>query len=143
MECWIHRDRLGASPWSLCFHRSPSEDGDELLTALRRLKSGILPASAVIRFAVSRKGSVGTLHLRLCVEDATLRCLTTSYEGTGATIEFTPVGHDILLRAVEDWLGGAEDFVVSALHSEFRKRELRPRDLESGEIWFWGPTMTP
>ena len=65
-----------------------------------------------------------------------------SRENDIATIATTPIGLAIVRDAILTWGEGAEDFGISAEHSDLKKRELGPRDLASGEMWFWGPVYS-
>ena len=140
IECWQHVGKLGTAEPSLCLFHASLKAGEPLLSALNELEDDEVPSNRSITFkSCQRDRSFSTLRLKLLPGNADLRVMRISCASTAASIEMTMAGLNLLRRAVTTWLEGGEDFGVSPNKSGMKKRELGSQDLESGELWFWGP----
>lgn len=140
IDVWVDDRKLGVAQPSLClFHKSPAIGG-QFLEALAELKQNGCPGKRTLTFAPSsRKKAIGKLTLSFVAASDDLKVMNVQCQRDTATIRFTSDGLALLVAAFTSWLGGAEDFGVSPRHSPLDARQLGKLDLESGEVWFWGP----
>jgi hypothetical protein len=140
LECWLHRGRLGRTPWAVCLYQPRAEACEPLLRALDELQENGPPVQRVLTFQrCQRPGSFSAMRLKLVAESSELRVLCISHDAPSVTITMTADGWDVLRDAVEAWRKGSDDFGISPLHGKIGKRELGAADRASGELWFWGP----
>jgi len=140
VQIWLHRARLGKTKRAICIFHSSCDQGAAILDALRELEEDGVPARRTLTFNTQGQSKFAT-QMQLTLEHATerLRVMNIAFENTKVTIHLTPIGLNILRDGLAAWLRGAEDFGISAHHANLGKKELEVLDLESLELWFWGP----
>jgi hypothetical protein len=144
IECWVYPGKLGDTQPSICLLRATAEPSTPILLALEELESEGPPSHRTLSLRPSRrKRSVSALRLRLVAESEQLRVMNISCTRAVVTIEMTQAGLSVIRDAITDWGNGAGDFGISSRHTGLKKRQLRPRDVTSGELWFWGPAYEP
>ena len=145
IEIWFHPDRLGATRGCLCAFHSSAEQGKTLLDALLDLHSGHLPQKRTLTFAAcDRRLAIRKLVLALLPPSDDLKVMSIRRDADSAVVEMTPEGLEIMIKGVQSWLSGAEDFCVSPAHARnVTKKHFGRLDRESSELWFWGPYMSP
>jgi hypothetical protein len=140
IDFWVHRGRLGVSQPSFCLFHNCIQVGSPILNALNELKDETCPVQRMLTFAAcSREHALTNLRLKAVSESDELRVMNIQCDTDVATIEMTDVGLALLIDACAAWLAGAEDFGVSPRRSTLNQKEFGRLDLESGELWFWGP----
>lgn len=140
IECWHNERNLGSRQPEICLYKSQSKSCDSLLVAIDELEAAGAPAKRTMTFrANKRRRSCSKMHLILSNECEDLRLMYISVEGEIASVECTPSGLRELREAVVCWQGGAEDFSLSPPAGRRKRRNLGQRDLDSGELSFWGP----
>ena len=142
IECWVlpGRELRSADPCVCVYHTARESGVAAVLSALEELEAdGPRSKRTLTLKPCTRPKSISTLRLRLIVESEQLRVMNISKENVAVTIEMTPIGLEIVRDAIIAWGEEAEDFGISAEHSDLKKRQLGVRDLASGEMWFWGP----
>lgn len=138
LQCWEHNGRIGTNAPYVCLYRSDLDSVVPLLIAIEELDSDGPPTRRSVTFAKNeRQRQCSRMRLCLNAESDELRQLRISVDAATATIEMTPAGLQMLRHALKNWRDGAEDFGISP---RFHQSEVGARDLESGELWFWGPT---
>lgn len=147
LQCW-EGTGLGGSQPSLCL-QADSAVADVLLAAIDELiASGPSSRRTLTLRKHARPKPIFTLRLGLVPESENLRQMSLTRDGDVAILEFTAKGLDEFRRAVVFWRDGGEDFSVhphgsrKSRHLKMRD-ELGPKDLLSGELWFWTPRMDP
>jgi hypothetical protein len=144
VECWVYPGKLGRSEPSICLFHATKEAEMPMLEALSSLRNGDAPRECSFAFAdAKRERSITKLIVRVLPPSDELHVMCIEHAGSKGTIEVTDVGLELLITAVGAWLTGSEDFGVSPEHCGRRRKRLGPRDRESGELWFWGPDVTP
>jgi hypothetical protein len=143
LDFWVHPGRLGIAQTSLCLFHDSKEIGFPILDALNELKNEAWPAKRKLTFVkCTRKRALLSLRLMAVPNREDLQVMSIRADSDGATIEMTDKGLRLLIEACTAWLGGAEDFGISPRHSTFKPKDHGKLDLESGELWFWGPGYT-
>ena len=139
VDFWRHSGRLGVTEPSLCLHHAIAGMGAPILVALNELQAES-PSRRTLTFAkCSRTSPLSSLRLRLVPKGPDLQIMNIRCDNDTATIEMTSAGCSLLVNAVIRWLEGDEDFGVSSRDADLKPNWLGIRDLESGELWFWGP----
>lgn len=139
-ELWVHAQKLGTMPPSICVFHDCCTAGSELQDTLAELGTADRPAQRAVTFRSSvRPGSLHKLKLIVDLKSAALRVMHVSHDDKNATIVMTDDGLKLLQDAVTSWLNGREDFGVSPRSGRRQKHELGIQDRQSGELWFWGP----
>jgi hypothetical protein len=140
VDFWVFPGKLGTTEPSLCFYHNKTEVGREILDALVELDDAKGPARRTLTFhRCSRPTPLLTLKFAVVPEREDLKVMNISRENETATIEMTDRGLRVMIDAITSWLGGAEDFGISADASSLKRKQLGKLDLESIELWFWGP----
>jgi hypothetical protein len=147
IDCWTHDGKLGHAEPGICMKAS-AEGIRPLMDATDLLKgnSDIIKLNLTFR-KFDRAASITSLTMRLTPASDKLLEMCLSQQGTKAEFEFTLEGVDSFRGCLETWQEGASDFCC-APHTERAKKHCKrtgitPRDLESGEVWFWSPFMDP
>ena len=141
IDFWVYPGKLGTTAPSLCLFHDTASMGTELFDALNKLKNSACPATCTLTFnPCSRRRSLHKLRLALVTERDDLKVLSIRHSAETATIEMTGEGLTLLVEAVTSWLAGSEDFGISANHSSLNRKQLGKLDIESAELWFWGPS---
>lgn len=138
IECWQHSGaRLGKSEPCLCLKASPDAI-DTLREAICELQNEGPPAKRTLTLQPSsRRRRCEKIRLVLSNEGDDLRQMSITRHDDTAILEFAPNGLDRFLDAVVGWQKGDEDFFIRPLWNRNKKGELGPKDLASGELWFW------
>ena len=140
LECWHHLGRLGVSEPSICLFRADTESCDPLLVAIDEVEQAGAPSKRKLSFQASdRENSCVAIRLILSPESDELRQMCISLNDSTVEIDVTPRGLNLLKEAVTVWREGSEDFGLAPTWERNRRRELGTKDLNSGELWFWGP----
>jgi hypothetical protein len=144
IECWRYAGRLGINDPTICVSILDSKSCDPLLLAIDEIESTGSPAKRTITFRpCERRRSVSRLRLLLSPDSESLRQMHISVDGGAVTMEMTMAGLELLRNALISWRDGGEDFGLSPTWNRSKRRELGTKDLASGELWFWGPSMDP
>lgn len=144
VELWKSRVPLDPRYQSVCLHHAEKQIGIPILDALCELDPIKRPDQRVLTLLPRDKQDVATsLRLVLCHESESLRVMNISQHDRMVQIEMTMHGVLILKQALTRWFEGGEDFGVSPEHGPFDRKRLGRSDLESYDLWFWGPTYLP
>lgn len=147
VECWLHPrelGKLGFSEPTICLYHSTKDAGTPMLEALSLLRTNSAKRECSFAFAGSkRERSIVKLIVRVLAPSEALHVMCIQHAVEVGTIEVTEAGLELLITAVGAWLTGSEDFGVSPEQCGRKRNRLGQRDRESGELWFWGPDMTP
>ena len=140
IEAWFDGGKLGKSQPTLCLFHGTLSTGTQLCDALLELKQQARPARRTLTLRdCSRKSALRELKLTLVPAREDLQMMHVGRSANAAIIELTEDGLSLLMDALAAWLAGREDFGVSPRSSSLKRNELGKLDLESAEIWFWGP----
>lgn len=144
VECWRHAGKLGHATPTICLFHATADGGRPILQALDELQAEAPRSKRTITFKPSvRKRNISTLRLRLVPARNELRVMNIACDPGTMSIEMTDAGLQLIRDAVKAWLNGSEDFGISPDDADLKRHELGAIDMESGELWFWGPTMEP
>lgn len=147
IDFWKYDGRLGIAEPCLCMKAS-AQNIQPLIKATEVLRDN--PDIDRLRLTFrkfDRMTSIPTLTLHLAAESDELLEMCIQLESTHADFEFTHFG----LRAFQDvlntWQQGISDFSCHPNVERAKKHRKQsgnaPRDLQSGEVWFWSPQMDP
>ena len=143
VACWQHPKKLGFAVPTVCLHRENTDAGRPLLNALEELSMESPPAQRILTFKpTQKKKGISKLRLQFVLPSDELRVINIACTPGTADIVMTAKGLEVLREAILTWLNGGEDFGIHARNSDLKQRELGALDKSSGELWFWGPTMT-
>lgn len=144
VELWKSRVSLDPRYQSICLHHRQKQIGIPILEALCELDPVKRPDQRMLTLVACDKADVATsLRLVLCHESESLRVMNISLRDRTVQIEMTMHGVLIFKRALTRWFEGGEDFGVSPEDGPFNRKDLGRSDLESYDLWFWGPTYLP
>lgn len=144
VELWKSGVSLDPRYQSICLHHAERHIGIPILDALNELDPVKRPDQRVLTLLAREKEDVATsLRLVLCHESECLRVMNISLQDRTVQIEMTMHGALVLRRALTRWFEGHEDFGVSPEDGPFNRKGLGRSDLESYDLWFWGPTYLP
>ncbi|TWU18557.1 hypothetical protein [Allorhodopirellula heiligendammensis] len=142
IDLWVHCGKLGFTEPSLCLHHDSLDSGSPILNALNELTGEKCPAQRKLTVAAcSRERAMSNLRLMVVPKREDLRVMSVRHDSDTATIEMTGAGLRLLIEAFTSWLNGAEDFGISPRHSSMKPKAFGKLDRESGELWFWGPSL--
>ena len=143
MDCWHYRGRLGISEPFICL-QGDSKAAEVLLRALDELAVQGANSRLTLTLKPSQHSQkCSKIRLILSPETEELKQMSLTRRGEEAIFEFTPFGLEKFRKAVLVWQNGGEDFCVSPDEVRNKKTELGRKDLQSGEVWFWTPFMSP
>jgi hypothetical protein len=136
----VHPGTLGVTEPSLCLFHRDAGIGTPLLKALTELTDATCPSRLTLTFKTgSRTLAIRNLKMILVPDREDLKVMHIGRIADTAMIEMTQCGLSLILDAVASWLAGAEDFGVSPRQASLKPKQLGHLDMESGELWFWGP----
>lgn len=140
VQVWLHRGRLGTTERSVCVFHASTGLGSAIAEALQELETDKRPAKRTLTFNTHAKAQhIEQMQLQLLDATEALRVMHIAATKQRATIRLTPLGLDVLRQGLSTWLAGGEDFGISPRHAQLRRKELGVLDLDSLELWFWGP----
>jgi hypothetical protein len=144
VECW-RQTGLRRREWSVCLRQlQPERAVGPFLLALNELVSEGPGARRALTFKpCDRRRAITKARLSLHAPTPELRVMCVTCNGDAMSLELTPAGLESLRDGLNGWIGGAEDFCVAPEHGVRNWKALGPRDRESLDIWFWGPTQEP
>jgi hypothetical protein len=148
LQCWVYSGKLGTQSPCLCL-QGDANAAAVLLTAVEELNAEGPPARRTITLLPhSRLDPIQTIRLHFSPLSDDLRQMSLTHVGEVATFEFTPLGLCEFRDAIIAWRDGTSDFGLSPSGSRKardlkKQRNLGPKDLASGELWFWTPFMEP
>ncbi|MCO6045733.1 hypothetical protein NG895_17690 [Aeoliella sp. ICT_H6.2] len=147
IDCWKHGHKLGHAEPCICMKAS-AEGIQPLLDATDLLKDNSeLDKLKLTLRKFNRGSSITSLTVRQTPACDELLEMCLSLQGTNAEFEFTPEGMGLFREALKNWRQGVSDFCcnpnIDRAKKHRKKTRIAPRDLESGEVWFWSPFMDP
>jgi len=139
-DLWVHPGKLGVVQPSVCLFHGSRDAGAQILDAISALSGDARPAQRTITFRTClRPRPLRKLKMKLdsIVDD--LKIMHIGFDRDTATINLTDEGVSLLKSALQTWVDGGEDFGVSPRNSALKPKAFGKLDMESGELWFWGP----
>jgi hypothetical protein len=111
------------------------EGVEVLLSAIEELKAEMPPAKRTLTLKPSAEpGALKSIKLIYSPMTDELSIMSINADKGAAILYFTEAGIKDIVTAFNHWRDGSEDF---CLFPRGKKSELKAKDIESWEIWFW------
>lgn len=139
IDCWLHDGRsLGQENFCISMYAKADAVAILLLAIQELVLEGTL-AKRKLTFQSNRTNALRSMRIQYSPISNELRKFSVAVVDGMLVLEFTQDGVDDLMRTLEQWKMGAEDF---CLQTQGKKTELGEKDRNSTAVWFW-VTMSP